>query len=116
YAESTPNPAVLKFVANRQLVATSYEFVSTEDAKHSALATELFHLPFVKSVFFDENFISVTKSDVADWSEITSELREFIRQFIESGNEIISADAAKSSKKTDSETRVKFEDYDDISK
>lgn len=116
YAESTPNPAVLKFVANRQLVATSYEFVSAEDAKYSPLATELFHLPFVRSVFFDENFISVTKSDVADWSEITSELREFIRQFIESGKEIILADAPKALKKTESQIGAKFEDYDDISK
>lgn len=47
YAESTPNPAVLKFVANKKLVTTSYEFVSIDDAKYSPLATELFHLPFV---------------------------------------------------------------------
>ncbi|MBO3097129.1 NifU family protein [Gelidibacter pelagius] len=116
YAESTPNPAALKFVANRQLVATSYEFVSIEDAKYSPLATELFHLPFVKSVFFDENFISVTKYDTADWSEITSELREFIRQYIESGKEIILADAPKALKKTESQVGAKFEEYDDISK
>ena len=116
YAESTPNPAALKFVANRRLVATSYEFVSIEDAKYSPLATELFHLPFVKSVFFDENFISVTKYDTADWSEITSELREFIRQYIESGKEIILADAPKALKKTESQVGAKFEEYDDISK
>ncbi|RXJ52815.1 NifU family protein [Gelidibacter gilvus] len=116
YAESTPNPAVLKFVANRKLVATSYEFVSIEDAKYSPLATELFHLPFVRSVFFDENFISVTKSDVADWSEITTELREFIRNYIESGKDIILADAPKALKKTESQVEAKFENYDDISK
>lgn len=116
YAESTPNPAVLKFVANRKLVATSYEFVSIEDAKYSPLATELFHLPFVRSVFFDENFISVTKSDVADWSEITTELREFIRNYIESGKDIILADAPKALKKTESQVDAKFENYDDISK
>lgn len=116
YAESTPNPAVLKFVANRKLVATSYEFVSKEDAKYSPLATELFHLPFVRSVFFDENFISVTKSDIADWSEITAELREFIRIYIESGKDIILADAPKVLKKTESQVEAQFENYDDISK
>lgn len=116
YAESTPNPAVLKFVANKQLVATTYEFVSAEEAKYSPLATELFHLPFVKGVFFDENFISVTKSDVADWSEITNELREFIRQFIQSGKDIISADAPKVIKKTESQPGVPLENLDDISK
>ncbi|HUH26897.1 NifU family protein [Gelidibacter sp.] len=116
YAESTPNPAVLKFVANKKLVATSYEFVSREDAKYSPLATELFHLPFVRSVFFDENFISVTKSDVAEWSEITTELREFIRNYIESGKDIILADAPKVLKKTESQVEAQFENYDDISK
>ncbi|MCK0114844.1 NifU family protein [Gelidibacter sp. F63206] len=116
YAESTPNPAVLKFVANRQLVATSYEFVSIEDAKYSPLATELFHLPFVKSVYFDENFISVSKHDVADWSEITTDLREFIRNYIESGKDIILADAPKALNKTESQVEANFADYDDISK
>ena len=70
YAESTPNPSALKFVANKKLVATSYEFISVDEAKYSPLATELFHLPFVKSVFFDENFISITKHANAEWSEM----------------------------------------------
>lgn len=116
YAESTPNPTVLKFVVNKQLVATSYEFVSIEDAKFSPLATELFHLPFVKSVYFDENFISVTKDDVAHWNEITTELREFIRQYIESGKTIVSEDAPKAHKATENQVGTRFEDYDDISK
>lgn len=116
YAESTPNPSALKFVANKKLVATSYEFVSIEDAKYSPLATELFHLPFVKSVFFDENFISITKHDVADWSEITTQLREFLQNYIDSDKDIISADAPKMLKKTESQVDAAFENYDDISK
>lgn len=117
YAESTPNPSVLKFVANKKLVATSYEFVTIEDAKHAPLAMELFHLPFVKSVFFDENFISITKNDLADWNAITTELRDFIRQYIEDGKEIVSADAPKTPKKIEhGQVETSFENYDDISK
>lgn len=116
YAESTPNPSVLKFVANKQLVATTYEFVSREDAKYSPLASELFHLPFVKSVFLDENFISITKHDVADWSEITTQLREFLQNYLDSEKDIILADAPKALKKTESHMEAKFENYDDISK
>lgn len=116
YAESTPNPSVLKFMANKKLVATSYEFVSIEDAKYSPLATELFHLPFVKSVFFDENFISITKYDVADWNEITMELREFIRQYIESGKDIVLENAPKTIKKTENQVEKTYENLDDISK
>lgn len=116
YAESTPNPSVFKFVVNKTIVATTYEFVSIDDAKYSPLAKELFHLPFVKSVFFDENFISITKNDVADWNAITMELREFIKHYIESGKDIMLADAPRTVKKTDSQAEVSFENYDDVSK
>ena len=116
YAESTPNPSALKFVANRKLVPTSYEFISIEEAKYSPLATELFHLPFVKSVFFDENFISITKQDVADWSEITIQLREFLQNYLDSGKDIILDDAPKALKKTESQVEAEFENYDDVSK
>lgn len=116
YAESTPNPSVMKFVANKKLVTTTFEFTSIDDAKFSPLATELFHLPFVKSVFLDENFISITKYDVADWNDITMELREFIRSYIEQGKEIITASAPKILQKTEAQVEAAFEAYDDTSK
>ena len=116
YAESTPNPAVLKFVANKKLVATTFEFVTREDAKYSPLATELFHLPFVKSVFFDDNFISITKHDNSDWSEITTQLREFLQNYLDSDKEIVLSDAPKSLKKTESHVEAEFQNYDDVSK
>ena len=47
YAESTPNPSVLKFVCNKVLVPNVYEFTSIEEAKPSPLATALFQFPFV---------------------------------------------------------------------
>lgn len=90
YAESTPNPSAMKFVANKKLVTQAYEFTSIEDAKPSKLATELFHFPFVKSVYIDENFISVVKYDITEWNEVTMQVREHIRAFIESNNEIVS--------------------------
>ncbi|WP_452599774.1 NifU family protein [Pontimicrobium sp. MEBiC01747] len=116
YAESTPNPSVLKFVANKKIVTAAYEFVSIDTAKASPLATELFHFPFVKSVFLDENFVSITKYDVADWNEITSELREFIRSFIENGKEIVTLNAPEVIEKTTENVDAHFETLDDISK
>ncbi len=89
YAESTPNPAALKFVANTRLVTQLVEFTSAEEAKSSALATELFNFPFVNRVFIDENYVSVTKNEMADWQDITMELREFIRNFLESGQPVV---------------------------
>lgn len=116
YAESTPNPAVLKFVANKKLVTRSFEFTSIDETSHAPMAAELFHFPFVKSVFIDENFISITKYDVAEWNDITMELREFIRSYVENGKEIIKPDAPQSIEKSEASLDAKFEQYDDISK
>lgn len=116
YAESTPNPSVLKFVANKKLVTSVFEFISIDDAKLSPLATELFHFPFVKSIFFDENFVSITKYDIAEWSDITLELREFIRTYIENGKEIVAANAKEALQKTTQQLDESFETLDDISK
>jgi len=114
YAESTPNPSAMKFVANKKLVVSSNEFITIDDAKNSPLATELFHFPFVKSVFIDENYISITKYDMANWNDITMELREFIRSYIENGKEIIitSSNLQKETEKLDKA----FETLDDTSK
>ncbi|WP_460220003.1 NifU family protein [Psychroserpens sp. MEBiC05023] len=116
YAESTPNPSVLKFVANKKLVTASHEFTSIDDTKYAPLAAELFHFPFVKSVFIDENFVSITKFDIAEWNDITIELREFIRAYVENGKEIINANAPKQVEKNQSYLDEQFEQKDDISK
>jgi len=89
YAESTPNPSVMKFVANKKLVIAPAEFKNIDDTKNAPMARKLFNFPFVKEVFMDENYISVNKYDVADWNEITMEIREFIRIYIEEGNEVM---------------------------
>lgn len=116
YTESTPNPSVLKFVANKKLVTASYEFTSIETAKPSPMATALFHFPFVKSVFFDENFVSITKYDIAEWSDISFELREFIRTYIEDAKEIVSPNAPEVVEKSIEKVEAHFETLDDTSK
>ena len=116
YAESTPNPSVTKFVANKNLVATMFEFASIDEAKTSPFATALFNFPFVKSIFIDKNYISVTKYDVADWNDITMELREFIRSYIENGKEIVLANASKTTPNNEVSKEESFETLDDTSK
>ncbi len=116
YAESTPNPSVIKFVANKKIVNSIFEFTSIDEAKFSPLASELFHFPFVKSVFFDENYVSITKFDVAEWDDITMELREFIRSYLENGKQIISENAPQKMKQTEDRLEQEFELLDDTSK
>lgn len=83
YAESTPNPAVTKFVANKKLTNTAVECKNIDETKSSPLAKDLFSFPFVKEVFIDENYISITKYDIAEWNDITLELRTFLKQYLE---------------------------------
>lgn len=86
YAEMTPNPSVMKFVANKRLVTVdSVEFKNIEEAKPSPLATKLFHYPFVKEIFITANYVSITKYDIVEWEDVTMELREMIREFLASG-------------------------------
>ncbi|EID76066.1 NifU family protein [Imtechella halotolerans] len=115
YAENTPNPSVMKYVANKKLVAAIHEFKSIDDTSHAPLATALFHFPFVKEVFMDENYISITKYDMADWNEVSMELREFIRNYITDGKEIIDENAMLTSNKNII-TDTAFEALDTTSK
>jgi NFU1 iron-sulfur cluster scaffold homolog, mitochondrial len=91
YAESTPNPSSMKFVANQLLVqdGATAQYLSKADTKGSPLATQLFEFPFVKAVFMASNFITVSKTDAVLWEEITLELRDFIRIYISEGKTVI---------------------------
>ena len=95
YSESTPNPAVLKFVANKKLVDSQIEFNSIDACENSPLALRLFNFPFVKSVFIDKNFISITKYGVSSWDDITLTIRNFIKEYLERDNKILADDYQK---------------------
>lgn len=91
YAESTPNPATMKFVSNNLLIqqGATAEYVKISETSGAPIAAKLFEFPFVKSVFINSNFISVTKTDNIGWDDIILELREFIKQYLEKGNPVI---------------------------
>lgn len=116
YAESTPNPGVQKFVANKNLVSQTFEFTSIEEAKLSPFATALFQFPFVKAVFIDKNYVSITKFDIVEWDAITLELREFMKSYIEDGKEMVTASAAQVLEKTTAQLDNTYETLDDTSK
>ena len=116
YAEVTPNPSVMKFVTNKRIVPTIFEFKNIDEAKDSELAKQLFMLPFVKEVFFDVNYVSINKYDVAEWDDITLELREKIRDFIAEGKEVVSAKSLQEQKTIAPEAQLEDTNLDDISK
>ncbi|MGI9552223.1 MAG: NifU family protein [Aurantibacter sp.] len=116
YAEVTPNPATMKYVSNKRIVPTAFEFKNIDEAKDSELAKQLFHFPFVKQVFFDENYVSVTKFEMADWDEVSMELREFIRNFLMEGKEVVSPNAAALEKNDSSGPKIVDQELDETSK
>lgn len=92
YAEMTPNPATMKFVANKYLLISGeqVEFHSQQEAKkYSPLAAELFNFPFVKTIFMAGNFVAVTKTDNIEWEFVAMELRDLIKDFIADGKDIL---------------------------
>ena len=84
YAESTPNPEVMKFVANRMLADKSIEINTLEDAKGISIAEELLKFPFVKSIYLSSNFISISKIKTIEWENIAMQLRIFIADHLNS--------------------------------
>ncbi len=83
YAESTPNPSAMKFVTNIKLTEQSISFENIENAVDAPLIKALFNFPYVKEIFLDENYISISKYEGTDWDEIVMELRGFIKSYLE---------------------------------
>jgi Fe-S cluster biogenesis protein NfuA len=122
YAESTPNPSTMKFVANKKLVLGTYDFQDIDEAKYSPLAQELFKLPFVKAVFIDENYLSIQKYDITDWESITTEVREMIKKHLENEKVVVNEEQAASTTTSTqqeavgtSKASVDFDQLDDTS-
>lgn len=93
--QTTPNPATLKFLPGRDVSPTTpYEFVSMEEAAASPMAAALFGLNGVKTVFLGSDFVSITKSDEADWAHLKPQALAAIMDHFVSGAPVI-ADAAK---------------------
>jgi Fe-S cluster biogenesis protein NfuA len=90
YTEQTPNPESLKFVTNRMLFKGTGDFGDPAVADQwSPLATELFHLPYVKGVYISNNFVTITKEFTFSWQDIMLDLKEFIKKYVAEGKEIV---------------------------
>lgn len=83
YAESTPNPEVMKFVTNQLIYKGNIEFKSVTSAKNNPFIANFFSLGFVNSVFTENNYVSITKDSKADWFGISDEIRNYIKYNLE---------------------------------
>ena len=80
--ETTENPKIIKFVADRILTESSFEYQSIEDAKDSPLSQQLFRLPFIKKVYITANFIALERYDMVEWKEVQDELKGILENYL----------------------------------
>jgi Fe-S cluster biogenesis protein NfuA len=115
YAESTPNPASMKFVLNNNILDEgSIEYLNKEQAKNCPLALQLFSFSGISSVFISANFITLSKTSTIDWYEFVPILREFVKTYFESDQPVFTgpftqvADAKIEHTKTTSQIETKI--------
>lgn len=89
YAELTPNPNSLKFVADVMLLeGGTVEYQTPQQSINCPLARQLFAFSGVERVFISSNFVTINKTPDLDWFELTNILREFIRGFLMSDEKL----------------------------
>lgn len=110
YTEQTPNPESLKFVTNKMLYKGTADFREEELAKEwSPIAKALFELPYVKGVYVCNNFVTITKEFNFAWEDIMLKLKEFIKDYVSEGKEIISEGFAEAMAKIEEEKGVAYQ-------
>ncbi|MBT2187587.1 NifU family protein [Sphingobium nicotianae] len=73
--EQTPNPATLKFLPGRAVMASgTRDFANADEAEASPLAEALFNLGDVTGVFFGRDFVSVTAAPGVAWSDLRTDV------------------------------------------
>jgi Fe-S cluster biogenesis protein NfuA len=92
--EQTPNPATLKFLPGVAVMPSgTANFTSKEATSRSPLAERLFGLPEVSGVFLSGDFITVTKTDNSDWSQMKPAVLTAIMEHFTTGQPIITGTA-----------------------
>lgn len=94
--ERTPNPATLKFLPGEAVMSSgTADFRDVESAERSPLARRLFQIEGVIGVFFGGDFVSVSKSDDADWQLLKPVILGVIMEHFVAGHPLLLEDAAQ---------------------
>ena len=83
YAESTPNPKVMKFVSNKLLTKKIYEVKKGKFKNESKFINSIFSFDFVEQIFLNNNYISVTLSENYNWDSHVNNFRDFLKEKLE---------------------------------
>ena len=93
--EQTPNPATLKFLPGRAIMASgTADFTSAEKAGRSPLATRLFQIEGVTGVFLGADFVTVTKADGRTWQVLKPAILGVIMEHLTANRPILLEESA----------------------
>ena len=93
-SEATPNPATLKFIPGKAVLATgTLDYRTPDDATASPLASSLFSIDGVEGVFLGQDFISVTKSESLAWQHLKPAVLGVIMEHYMSGAPVVAGAA-----------------------
>lgn len=107
YTEQTPNPEALKYVTNRLLYRGIADFKEKDlAAAWSPMANSLMELPYVKSVYFNNNYVTITKEFNYDWAEIMLKIKEFVKEYVENGGTVVKEGFAEYLEQTTAENNA----------
>ncbi|RDW70610.1 NifU family protein [Aspergillus mulundensis] len=122
--ESTPNPDALKFIPNHRVLPEKFptsflEYLSPRSTlappHPSSLASNLFNVEGVQSVFFGPDFITVTKASDSNWAHIKPEVFSLITQAVTSGESIVNTveKSGENAQKGGDEDSLSYNEEDD---
>ena len=81
HVQETPNPNAVKFISQYAVrTEGKSNYHSVEEGAHCPLAVTLFAVDGVKQLFFNDNYITVTKDETADWEDLVDPVLDLLQR------------------------------------
>jgi len=89
--QPTPNPNAFKFLVDRTLAkpGQTLAYAKPEQARSDVLAQGLFAIPGIETLFFCDNFVTVSMTAQADWRAVAEQVTRLLESHV--GDEIPAA-------------------------
>jgi len=82
--QPTPNPNAFKFLVDQPLAKNgqTVAYSAPEQAKKDVLAQGMFAIPGVETLFFCDNFVTVSMTTKADWRAVAEQVTRLLESHI----------------------------------
>ncbi|KAH0610380.1 uncharacterized protein H6S33_011907 [Morchella sextelata] len=90
--EITPNASALKFIPGTPVLpagSSSLEYLDGRETHNSPLARKLFAVDGVRAVFYGPDFITITKTEGANWAFVKPEVFALITEALAGGGSVV---------------------------